>query len=135
MRKVGIDDQGYYYYYDTGNNLSVEFDGAGNAYDADTGASVQLVYESSDGSVIQDITDDVARVIIAIYGNPANAPRDQAPVRSTSTGIRQTVYAPNSQQQNDGGLFSGGSIKISSQTAILIGIGVLIFAFGKSKGR
>lgn len=135
MRQVAIDDNGYYYYLDTGANLSVEFDEFGNAYDANTGTDVQIVYASPDRQLVEDITDDAARVLIAIFGNPGNIPAQQVPIRSTPQGVASMVpvSSPPIRRSDGGGLFGGGQIQISSQTAILIGLGVLLFAFGKSR--
>lgn len=136
MRKVGVDENFRYYYLDNDNYADIAFDDKGDPYDYVTGDYVMIVAsDSQGGQLIQDISDDVKDALIAIFGNQYQ----QRPSPTVPQSIRTTaVITPRVSQereQSSGGLFSGGKISISSETAFLIGIGVLVFAFGKSRGR
>lgn len=133
MRKVGIDSRGAYYYLDTGEDAYIGFEGA-QPYDIYSGEDVVLVVADSGGTILE-ISDDIKDALIAIFGNENQIP----PAPTVPASVRTTaVITPRQVAQqipSDGGLFGGGGITISSQTAILIGLGVLIFTFGKSRGR
>ena len=134
MRKVGIDSRGAYYYLDTGEDAYIGFDGE-QPYDIYSGEDVMLAVADSSGTILE-ISDDIKDALVAIFGNANQIP----PAATVPASVRTTaVITPRqvAQQipQSDGGLFGGGGITISSQTAILIGIGVLLFTFGKSRGR
>lgn len=133
MRKVGIDSRGAYYYLDTGEDAYIGFEGA-QPYDIYSGEDVMLVVADTSGTILE-ISDDIKDALIAIFGNENQippAPTVPASVRTTAVITPRQVVQ---QIPSDGGLFGGGGITISSQTAILIGLGVLIFTFGKSRGR
>jgi hypothetical protein len=147
MRKVGVDSRGAYFYLDTGEDVVIDFYGGDVPYDYNTGEEVEIVVTDNKGQIIEDISTDVKETLIAIFGNSNQIrPSPVAPAVMQNTGIvspRPSVssvsmvrYANQFPQQevSSGGLFSGGKIQISSETAFLIGIGVVLFAFGKSRG-
>jgi hypothetical protein len=136
MRKVGIDSRGAYYYLDTGEDAIIAFEGA-NPYDVYTGQDVSLVVMDAGSGTILEISNDIKDALVAIFGNENQirpSPTVPASVRNTAV-ITPRGMVQTTQEQSGGGLFSGGKIQISSETAILIGLGVLVFSFGKSRGR
>jgi hypothetical protein len=136
VRQIGIDARGSYYYLDTGEDAIIAFEGA-QPYDVYSGEDVQIVVMDNSG-LIQDISTDVKDALIAIFGNDNQirpAPAVPNSIRTTAVITPRQMAITIPESSSGGGLFSGGSIKISSETAFLIGIGVLVFAFGKSRGR
>src|SRR3990172_9652856 len=133
MRKVGIDSRGAYYYLDTGEEAYMGLEGE-QPYDIYSGEDVMLAVADSSGTILE-ISSDIKDALVAIFGNANQIP----PAATVPASVRTTaVITPRQVAQQiptDGGLFGGGGITISSQTAILIGIGVLLFTFGKSRGR
>lgn len=140
MRTVAIDDRGAYYYTDTKEEAIISFEG-GYPFDVYTGDEVMIVVMDDTGDIIRDISDDVTRSLIAIFGNrnqipPARTVPDQ--VRTTAVITpRPSVYQLPPQQNSGDDLlpsFSGGKIQLGTTGLIVGSLFLLFFFFGK-RGR
>ena len=133
---VAIDENGYYYDPDTGQDIELTLDDYGNFYDANSGMALEF-WGGDGGFDGSEITAAVRDVLIGIYGNPgavrANAQnRNRYPgPATTDSGVRVISSVPR-QSGNSGGI--GAGIQLSTQTLMLIAGGVLLFMVGQSRG-
>lgn len=121
---VRIDSNGYAYNADSGNYLTIWYDGDGNAYDADTGEAIDSIEFDSGGTTYR------------------GAPGWNQTLQTIATGALVPRGQYSYGQYPGGGINAGGSLNrggiqtgfnVSTNTLMLIAGGVLIFLFAKGR--
>ena len=145
MIQVAIDSNGYTYSIDDGYLINVGYDDFGNPIDVETGEQIQYVridpattQNGSSRPIYTDISDDVKDVLVAIFGNENQRfSGNRIPIAQAPSGTpilttpRSMIGVGAGASVSPGGI--GGSLNVSTNTLILLGLGVAVFFLGKGR--